>query len=123
MTLNEYQAGAASTCMESCNNISYMSLGLCGEVGELHSKIAKGIRRGELCIARNNLQFSEDKLSLTALDDFKKGLKGELGDVLWFVAGLAAVCGWSLEEVAQYNHDKLLDRGKRGVIDGNGDNR
>jgi hypothetical protein len=31
--------------------------------------------------------------------------------------------GWSLEDVAQMNLDKLASRKERNVIDGNGDNR
>ena len=49
--------------------------------------------------------------------------KHELGDILWFAAGIAEVMGWILEEVAQENIDKLASRKERGVIDGNGDNR
>ena len=47
----------------------------------------------------------------------------ELGDIMWFAAGIAEVMGWTLEEVAQENIDKLASRQKRGVIDGDGDNR
>ena len=45
MELKEYQEKAMTTCMESCNNFSYMMLNLVGEVGELASKVAKGIRK------------------------------------------------------------------------------
>ena len=37
MELNEYQKRAMSTCMPSCENISYMLLNLVGEVGEFSS--------------------------------------------------------------------------------------
>ena len=45
------------------------------------------------------------------------------GDILWFAAGIAEVMGWTLDKIAQENIDKLASRQKRGVIDGNGDNR
>lgn len=47
----------------------------------------------------------------------------EAGDILWQLSGLCSVMGWSLEEVGRRNLQKLADRQKRGVIDGNGDNR
>ena len=46
MQLNEYQQAAMTTCMDSCENISYMLLNLVGEVGEFSSKVAKHIRKG-----------------------------------------------------------------------------
>ena len=42
MELNEYQKKAMSTCLPSCDNISYMSLGLVSEVGELAGNHPKG---------------------------------------------------------------------------------
>ena len=48
MELNEYQQQAMSTCMPSCDNFGYMFLNLVGEVGELASKVAKGIRKEEV---------------------------------------------------------------------------
>ena len=50
-------------------------------------------------------------------------LKKELGDILWQTAGFAYVMGWTLEEGAKGNLDKLASRKQRGVIDGEGDNR
>lgn len=34
MTLTDYQKQAMTTCMDSCNNFSYMMLNLVGEVGD-----------------------------------------------------------------------------------------
>jgi len=47
----------------------------------------------------------------------------ELGDVLWYIARLAAELGASLDDVARLNLDKLADRATRGVIGGSGDHR
>lgn len=47
----------------------------------------------------------------------------EAGDILWQLAGLCSVMGWDLEQIALMNLEKLASRQKRGVIDGNGDNR
>jgi NTP pyrophosphatase (non-canonical NTP hydrolase) len=47
----------------------------------------------------------------------------ELGDVLWYCAGLAEELGYTLQEIAQMNILKLQSRQRRGVIQGNGDER
>lgn len=113
MELNEYQKQAITTRMRSCDNFSYMMLNLVGEVGEFASKVAKQIRKEEASINGNELWTTMDTGSLML----------EAGDVLWQLAGLCDVFGWSLEQVAQANLDKLASRKERGVIDGNGDYR
>jgi NTP pyrophosphatase (non-canonical NTP hydrolase) len=121
MTLEEYQDKAMTTCMESCENFGYMMLNLVGEVGELASKVAKAIRKEKFAIKENNLYGQWDTFQEGS--DYDKELRAEAGDVLWQLAGLCQAMGWSLEEIAQENLDKLASRHKRGVIDGNGDNR
>ena len=120
MTLNDYQEKAMATCMPSSENFSYMMLNLVGEVGEFTSKVAKYMRKGESQIIWSLLQLSLDKER--RLEQIEE-LKAEAGDILWQLSGLCKVMGWSLEEVAQANLDKLASRKERGVIDGNGDNR
>lgn len=117
MELNEYQERAMTTCMDSCDNHSYMLFGLVGEVGELFSKLAKHIRKGQTSVVYGNFRLRD--ISYEEL----KLLKSELGDCAWFVAGIAKTFGWSLEDVCQGNLDKLASRARRGVIDGNGDER
>lgn len=116
MELNEYQDKAMGTCMNTCDNFAYMFLNLVGEVGEFASKVAKHLRRGEAAMDSNHL-------FLFGLDGDSDQLKAEAGDILWQLAGLCKVMGWSLDDVAQGNLDKLASRKCRGVIDGNGDNR
>jgi hypothetical protein len=43
--------------------------------------------------------------------------------VLWYLSRASAELGYTLEEIASYNAEKLRDRHARGVIGGNGDNR
>lgn len=117
MTLNEYQDKAMTTCMDSCDNFAYMFINLVGEIGEFASKVAKHIRKGNADIDNN--QIVSGKLSLNDYFEIRK----EAGDCLWQLAGLCKVMGWTLEEVAQENLDKLASRQKRHVIDGEGDNR
>lgn len=116
MELNEYQKRAMSTCMETCNNHAYMLTGFVGEAGELFGKIAKGIRKDKTA-------FMDNKLIDGFTDAEKHDIKSELGDCAWFIAGIAKTMGWTLEEVCAENIDKLASRQKRGVIDGDGDNR
>lgn len=115
MELNEYQKKAMTTCMPSSENFSYMFLNLVGEVGEFASKVAKAIRKDEIFIFENHIDLNQDWYS--------SDLKKEAGDILWQLSGLCHVMGWSLEEVAQQNLDKLASRKQRNVIDGSGDNR
>ena len=85
--LNEYQEFAFSTLLEQCANTSYLTLGLCGESGEVAELIKKGIRD-------NNLD--------------EKELAKELGDVLWYLSNLAELYGYTLEDIANINKNKLL---------------
>lgn len=123
MELNEYQKRAMSTCMPSCENISYMLLNLVGEVGEFASKIAKAIRKNQVSIGGNFLTVRNDSPETKDFDvlAFDSELKKEAGDILWQLSGLCKVMGWSLEDVAQQNLDKLAARKAAGTIDGNGD--
>lgn len=121
MELNVYQKKAMGTCMPTCENISYMLLNLVGEVGEFSSKIAKGIRKGEIIIKDNALYFDFAKLTEESLERLDESLMAEAGDILWQLSGLCSVIGWNLEEVAGYNLKKLAERKKNGTIAGNGD--
>lgn len=108
MKLNEYQEKAAETALYPREvAIAYVTMGLAGEAGEISNKIKK--------IYRDNggVLNAEGKADLAK----------ELGDVLWYVAMLAKEIGYSLEDVALKNVEKLQSRHKRGVIGGDGDNR
>lgn len=121
MELNMYQEQAMDTCMPTCDNISYMLLNLVGEVGEFASKIAKGIRKGEMMIKDNNLCLDSEKVTKESLETLDKALMAEAGDILWELSGLCTIMGWDLEGVAEYNLKKLAERKKNGTIAGNGD--
>lgn len=121
LTLNEYQERAMTTCMPTCENLSYMLLNMVGEVGEFASKIAKHIRKGEAGIGSGD---TPNQFYFTAKANFltdRVALRKEAGDVLWQLAGLCKVMGWDLEAVAQENLAKLAERAKNGTIAGNGD--
>ena len=121
MELNVYQKQAMETCMPTCENISYMLLNLVGEVGEFSSKIAKGIRKGEMVIKKNELYLDFDHIGRECFGRLDESLMAEAGDILWQLSGLCTVMGWDLEKVAEYNLKKLAERKKNGTIAGNGD--
>ena len=87
--------------------VIYPTLGLANEAGEVAGKIKKVFRD------RNGEINSETR----------EALKAELGDVLWYIAQVCTELEISLEEVAESNLAKLLDRKVRGKIHGDGDNR
>ena len=121
MELNVYQKKAMETCMPTCENISYMLLNLVGEVGEFASKIAKGIRKGEMAITENALCLDSKQFTKESLERLNESLVAECGDIFWELSGLCTVMGWDLEDVAEYNLKKLAERKKNGTIAGNGD--
>lgn len=124
LTMNGYQEAAMKTCMRTCRNFSYMMLNLVGEVGELASKVAKDIRRNEVKIG--GTMCDNDLIPLTDEDVWwnrQDEYMAEAGDILWQLSGLCKVMGWTLEDVAKANLEKLASRRRRGVIDGEGDNR
>jgi NTP pyrophosphatase (non-canonical NTP hydrolase) len=102
MTLNEYQELAFNTAMDSAKNPAYMIANLTSEAGEVAGKYAKWIRDG-------------------VLDEV--GMQKEAGDVLWQLAGLSTVMGWSLADVASQNLRKLAERQANNTLKGSGDDR
>lgn len=122
MELNQYQEKAMSTCLPSCENLTYMLLNLVGEAGEFASKIAKAVRKETGIMDGPNFYYykyqDEGSPSSEALYE---ELKKEAGDILWQLSGLCSVMGWELEDVAQTNLDKLAARKAAGTIVGNGD--
>ena len=121
MTLKEYQAKAMTTCMDSSKNPLYMLLMTGEEVGELQGKFSKAIRKGWISFDDNQIKVHFEKCELYDLKEWFNLVEKELGDCLWGLAGLCEVMGWSLEDVAQMNLDKLAARKAVGTIDGNGD--
>ena len=107
MHLNEYQSAAMATCLDASKNVPYMALGLAGEAGEVANKAKKIIRDG----------------AGTLTDARRQDIADELGDVLWYCAGVATVLGVSLEVIAHNNLAKLAARHDAGKIVGSGDHR
>jgi NTP pyrophosphatase (non-canonical NTP hydrolase) len=108
----EYQKQAVTTAVYpekgtgSKLALAYVALGAGNEGGEVQGKIKKYLR--------GDFELTEEK-RLAILD--------EIGDTLWYLAGVAEELGSDLDLAAQRNLDKLFDRKERGVLKGDGDVR
>lgn len=102
MLMEDYQELAFKTALETAKNPAYMVANLTSEAGEVAGKYAKWIRDGVLDEA---------------------GMQKEVGDVLWQIAGLSTVMGWSLADLASQNLRKLAQRQINNTLSGEGDNR
>ncbi len=109
MNFAEYQDKAKQTAKYPIigHSVIYPTLGLTNEAGEVSGKIKKIFR---------------DKEGLISEAD-RAALRAELGDVLWYLAQLSTELGLSLDDIAEHNIAKLLDRQMRGKIQGDGDDR
>lgn len=94
MTLNEYQKQAKRTFIGKRATITNAVLGIAGEAGEIADYVKK-------CRYQGHKYESEV-------------MKEELGDLLFYVANAARICGFTLEEVAEYNNQKLFKRYPNG---------
>ena len=108
MEFDAYQNTARRTAIYGQRHkVTYPALGLASDAGEVAGKVKKVLRDrdGEL-----------GPEQIAALGD-------ELGDVLWYVAVLAADLGLSLDTIAANNLAKLASRQERGALGGDGDRR
>lgn len=125
LTLNEYQRMAATTADYPAEYKKlYPLLGVIGEAGEYAEKILTAV-----CMLINGSQIQE-KIKKILRDhegnfdqDTTLLIIKELGDQLWYTAKAAGDLGYSLNEVANINLDKLFDRKDRNMIHGAGDER
>lgn len=110
MNLDEYQKKAIETAIYPDKyKIIYAALGLGNESGEVLGKIKKWMRGDD----------GEGEMS----PERRMAIKGELGDVLWYLSVLANDLDLSLDEIAGYNLEKLNSRKERGILKGDGDVR
>ncbi len=109
MNFKQYQEVSRKTAKypDLGKNYIYPTLGLSGESGEVCEKIKKLIRDRDGCYD----------------DEWKEDIKKELGDCIWYIAQLCTEFGICMDDVAETNIKKLLDRMARNVIKGDGDNR
>lgn len=103
MFLNDYQTRASKYRTKETPDMERV-LGLGEESGEVLGLFKKALR------GDND-------------PDFSVKVKKELGDTLWYLSQVAKDCGFTLQDVAMTNLQKLEDRFQRGVLKGFGDNR
>ena len=97
MTFYAYQRAAIATAPifeTRPDALAILGLGIAGEAGEVADYIKKVLGHGHI--------FNREKLAK------------EIGDCLWYCAVLANQIGYSLNEVAQMNADKLQARYPNG---------
>lgn len=94
MNFNEYRQAAAGTWKFGGDSykdaLSYLTHGLTGEAGEVAEYVKKLLWHGK----KPDIE----------------GLPYELGDVLWYLDRLAALEGYTLEQIAEMNVAKLKAR-------------
>lgn len=87
----------------------YAALGL-GEAGEIQGKVKK--------LMRDSKDWTYEQH-----EAHREAVALELGDYLWYAGALADEYGFTLQEIAKKNVKKLLERRKKGTLQGDGDNR
>lgn len=94
MDLHEYQVAAAGRDQQADDpdkRLMVAMLGLAGEVGTLLSEHKKWLRDGDAY-------------------DRRTGVAEDIGDILWYLAAAASALGLSLDDVAEQNLAKIIDR-------------
>lgn len=111
MNFNEYQEKASQTAIYPNKNsivgLMYCTLGMSGEAGEVSERVKKLYRDHNGIVS----------------EDMKKDITKELGDVLWYLSGIAKELNIFLDDIATTNIEKLFSRKERNVLHGEGDNR
>lgn len=94
--MNEFQDLSRRTISDKPKRelLANFALGLCGEAGEVSEPIKKHLFHGK------------------DLDESQ--VEEELGDALFYLAGLCSVLGFKLEDVARQNVEKLRKRHPHG---------
>ncbi len=117
-SLNGYQIAASATAIYPGQGtffgLCYCGLKLAGEAGEFTDKVGKQLRDA-------GAQPGDSPKELPRVA--REAMALELGDQLWYIANAAKELGYTLEQIATMNIQKLLDRQQRGMLSGSGDKR
>ena len=93
-TYQEKSKRTMNTALETKDQLNNYVFGLVGEVGEVVDLLKKFFFHGH------------------EVDSTR--LKSELGDILWYVSAVASLFNLDLQEIAQYNIEKLEKRYPEG---------
>lgn len=92
--LNTFEQFQKQTEVNNNFNLQYMSIGLGGEVGEILNEIKK-LERDDNGILTNNRR---EKILL------------EMGDVLWYLQGIASRLNSNIESILKLNIEKINNK-------------
>lgn len=137
LRVEEYAEKAAATAVYngrmSREGLVYAALGLAGEAGELANQAKKLIRGDDdvfhsgdrgLILQAGDASTPSAMTSWTISESRREKMNDELGDVLWYVATMAAELHIPLlSEIAERNLDKLAGRAAAGTLKGDGNTR
>ncbi|PGM38511.1 hypothetical protein CN945_01205 [Bacillus thuringiensis] len=104
-TFSDFDSSVARTWKKQDfkDAVSNAALGLTGESGEVADLIKKGIYHG-----RGFDNFGDEK-TIRSVD-----VKDELSDILFYVSAMAQEFGFTLEDIAKHNREKLEKRFPEG---------
>jgi len=115
LTMEEYATEAMNYAIYP-DALIYPMLGLQEEVGELSGKLKRYFRDNEY-----DVSMDDPMVEMSA--ELRFDMAREVGDALWYLTAIATDLGYSLDEIASLNLEKLEDRKRRGRIKGSGDYR
>lgn len=94
---SEFVAALAKPMGSPKNDLMHMAIGICGEAGELADAIKKHWAYGKELDSTNVIE--------------------ELGDLLFYIQGMANLIGVNIEVIRQLNVNKLAKRYPTGYTD------
>lgn len=97
MTLTEYQELAMRTSNKKLGSTQHFMNGILGLAGEA----------GECCDVVKKHYYQDGR-------EVKEKLLDELGDVLWYIAETTTALGYTLDDIALHNVEKLKKRYPEG---------
>lgn len=113
MDFNDFQRECRKTAIyqERLNTLigrlSYTTLGLTSEAGEVAGKLKKIMRDQNCYVSAESAE----------------AIVSEIGDVLWYCTMICEELNFNVAECAEMVVNKLKSRQDRGVLGGSGDNR
>jgi NTP pyrophosphatase (non-canonical NTP hydrolase) len=122
MHFNEYQVKAVVTDI-SLDGILKKFPSLPEEIIFILGLCYGGLGLGESGEVQNNIKKVLRDANGVITDSVREKIKGECGDLLWYIAKVLTTCDITMDEAARYNLEKLADRADRNVIKGSGDER
>lgn len=109
--LNDYQEKALRTWNSDKlaeDRLQNVALGICGEAGEVADAFKKAIHHGH----GFKYRLDTDEFNPKAVDTYE--VAKEIGDIMYYLAVGAHELGYTLQEIAEININKLAKRYPKG---------